>query len=216
MSRETDAIWEYLKTLNLDTEGGGGMSWEDIYPIGTIYQTEKSPQEFDPNTVWGGTWIQLHGRFLVAEGNNSSSGDDALNLNAGATGGKTDAIVPYHRHGIPQLTTGGGTAHHHSGPSHRHEPNTTGEYFLCVDASPGNARFSINSSGNRYTVGYTSQDHFHGRTNTGAAGTGNTGDESAHTHNISATNTNYEPSSDNKTKANLPPYLAVYMWKRTA
>lgn len=214
MSKETDAIWEYLKTLNLDAEGGGGLSWEDVYPIGTIYQTEKSPQEFDPNTAWGGTWIQLHGRFLVAEGNNSSSGDDALNLNAGDTGGKTNAIVPYHRHGV-SITSGSGSSHTHSLSSHTHEPNNSTHFLYRNSESGTQTRSAVGTSGSAYTWRGTTAAGFGSGEKTSGPSNNTSGSESAHTHSVSG-NTNYEPSSDNRTKANLPPYLAVYMWKRTA
>lgn len=45
--------------------GGGGLSFDDVYPVGSVYYTSDS--NFDPETAFGGTWeSQLH-RFVLQE-----------------------------------------------------------------------------------------------------------------------------------------------------
>lgn len=41
-----------------------------IYPLGSIYMTEDAT--FDPNTAFGGTWVPIENRFLLASGTKSA------------------------------------------------------------------------------------------------------------------------------------------------
>jgi len=77
--------------------------------------------------------------------------------------------------------------------SHNHTTRETGEYFVTSENSDSNnTKVSYSASGNRYVDGMTSNSKpFHHRTATG-----------------------YEGSS--ATGKNMPPYLTVFVWKRTA
>lgn len=71
----------------------GGISFDDVYPIGSIYMSANST---DPGTLFGGTWQQLQDRFLLGAGSTYT---------AGSTGGETDhtlttAEMPTHSHGV--------------------------------------------------------------------------------------------------------------------
>ena len=77
-----------------------------FYPVGAYFQT--SDEDFDPNTAWGGTWVEdTAGRFLVAKN------DGKFNTVGGTGGEETHKLtideMPSHNHtysGFPNGTTG--------------------------------------------------------------------------------------------------------------
>lgn len=106
----------------------------------------------------------------------------------GATGGSKDAVV---------------VSHNHTQNAHNHRPSTNQQMrFLISDANlminQTNRKFP-DIGGNAYYV-YTS-DYANGI------------EEATTTANTTATN---NASGVDGTNKNMPPYLAVYMWKRTA
>ena len=90
-----------------------------MYPVGSIYWTGKAPDDGgDPNVLFGGTWVQIKGKFVWAKGDG-----DTLN----ATGGEkthtlTTSEIPSHNHsftpaGSVSVTTNPtftGSQHSHS------------------------------------------------------------------------------------------------------
>ena len=79
--------------------------WSKIYPVGSIYMSANST---NPGTLFGGSWTQITGRFLLAAGGGYS---------AGATGGEathklTLAEIASHSHSYvdsyPTEAQGGG------------------------------------------------------------------------------------------------------------
>ena len=96
-----------------------------IYPIGSIYM---SVNEVEPETLFGGIWEKIRGRFLFASGipdDNSLStfgtdltynGTDKINATLGTTGGETLHTltvnqIPAHKHSLNYSNTGAsGTA----------------------------------------------------------------------------------------------------------
>lgn len=134
---------------------------ELAYPVGSIYQ---STNNVSPQTFLGGTWKAITGRFLVAQGSNGQSGNAALNLSAGATGGETNHTLT-----INEM------------PAHSHPNNTSQpwDYVVNSASTPGGGS-NQNMRSYQYTTNKVAEQG---------------GGES---HN------------------NLPPYLAVYTWKRTA
>ena len=134
-----------LKDKNDKILGLGFLN--SVYPVGSIYMSVNSTS---PATLFGGTWVELQGRFLL--GRSASYGN-------GSTGGAStvaisEAQMPYHRHD---------------------------QYVTANNGSDG-VRFDYDADSNTSTY-YQCQG--------GARGSGSTHD-------------------------NMPPYLAVYMWKRTA
>ena len=74
-----------------------------IYPIGSIYMSVKSDS---PETLFGGTWEQIQGRFLLSASDDYESGTEG----GYAEVTLTEEQMPSHSHnGIFYTTTGGTT-----------------------------------------------------------------------------------------------------------
>ena len=164
-----------------------------IYPVGSIYM---SVNNVSPSTLFGGTWVQIQDKFLLASGQNytngNTGGSDTHTLNAKELPAHTH-IIPEHRHNIDELNL------------YRIQI----ENESTVDASsPG---LYVNAEGSyimqRGMVPYR-------------AGTGlSSGNEWVHT--VAGT-TEFMPSTysgstgDGQAFSTMPPYLVVNIWKRTA
>ena len=120
-----------------------------IWPVGSIYLSVNAT---NPGTLFGGTWQQITGRFLLAAGGGYS---------AGATGGEASHTLT-----VSEI------------PSHSHTYSDT------------QSRLAQGSYG--YNANDTMYDQFFLQSKS----TGSSGGGGAHN--------------------NMPPYLVVYVWKRTA
>lgn len=153
-----------LKTINNQSllgsgnisVGGGGLSIDDVYPIGSIYMSVNSTS---PQTLFGGTWEQIKDKFLL------SCGDT---YNNGATGGSADAIVVSHTHTFDRA------------------------YALTTDSTQGIDR------------------------NSNAGQTGTKVNNLLQSNGGAIYRNTINSTGDSGTGKNMPPYLTVYMWKRTA
>lgn len=144
---------------------GTNFVLDNVYPIGSIYMNVNST---NPGTLFGGTWEQIQGRFLLGM---SSS------YPAGSQGGEASHT----------LTT-------EEMPIHGHNPANEAGYSGFITNSK--KAFSIGDMGSqsgsgRYYPFATSDFDISRNTMTGTTGGGNP-------HN------------------NMPPYLSIYIWKRTA
>lgn len=65
-------FWAKIKNY-VDSHSGGGLTIDDVYPIGSVYYTES--RTADPNTLFGGTWVRAGVPLVIDEeisdGNNS-------------------------------------------------------------------------------------------------------------------------------------------------
>lgn len=136
-----------------------------FYPVGSIYISVNS---VNPNTLFGGTWERIQGRFLLAA--------DDTNYVANSIGGEANHT----------LTVNEMPSHTHTQNSHNHNipyRNDSGPYDISIHFSydTDNAKTWWNSSiSTDYAIAINQ----------------NTGGGQAHN--------------------NMPPYLAVYMWKRVS
>lgn len=140
----------------------------DSYPVGAIYISGASTS---PAALFGGTWEQIKGRFLLGTGANEANSTNkwgalsagAYNAAAGEKGGAaqitlTTAQMPTHSHLFERI------------PITQPEMTTGGNYYAEQSTTVGS---------------------------------------------LVKTQTTY-PAGEGKAHSNMPPYLAVYIWQRTA
>lgn len=138
---------------------------DNVYPIGSIYMNVNST---NPGTLFGGTWEQIQGKFLLGM---SSS------YPAGSQGGEASHTL---------------TAEEM--PSHGHNPaNQAGYYGFITNSKKAFevGDMGVQSGSGRYYPYSTAAFDISRNSLTGTTGGGNS-------HN------------------NMPPYLSIYIWKRTA
>lgn len=157
-----------IKTINNQSLLGsgnisisGGLTIDDIYPVGSIYMSVNSTS---PATLFGGTWQRIKDTFLLASGDTYTSG---------STGGSANAVLV----------------------EHTHETTSNGEHTHPI-------KYKANGviTGSTWRPVTTSQD---GTSSSYMSSSG------GHSHTIST-------EGESGTGKNMPPYLAVYMWQRTA
>lgn len=192
-----NAVNEGLESLQTNLNN----YWETIYPVGAIYISANSTS---PQTLFGGVWEQISGKFLLsADGSHSagSTGGAYSKTVTSAGHALTTGELPSHSHPSPNIsvTVNSGGAHTHTyaypkwygeGSGDEESTNGCGWSGYYVDSSTGNPE-GTNEGAHSHTASVTKD-----------ANTGNTGSGSAHTHSVTMDVT--------------PPYLSCYMWKRTA
>ena len=167
-----------------------------IYPVGSIYM---SANNVSPALLFGGTWEQIQDRFLLAAGSSYS---------AGSTGGSANASLPAHTHTVSGTAASGG-AHTHtvSGTAASNGAHTHSMNKLWSNGSGKETAYTMQSN-RTLTTRNTASAGAHTHTVSGTAAS-----NGAHTHTVSGTAASQGVDAAGK---NMPPYLAVYMWKRTA
>lgn len=198
------------------------LMWQSIYPVGAIYISTASTS---PAVLFGGTWQVISGRFLIGADSTYPAGK----AGGSATHTLTAAEMPSHGH---SGSSGYSGEHTHSANSdtaanHTHTRGTmeiTGQTGCARDdyaAAPSGA-FYFNGGG-----GYEADNGHWGAHQTSfqasRAWTGATSAAGQHAHKVTVTQGgahNHTVSVGNtgggKPHNNMPPYLPVYMWKRTA
>ncbi len=195
------------------------VSW----PVGSVYLSTSAS---NPSGTLGGTWVQVQDAFLIG---------------AGGTFTYTGSVVANastHTHTVADTTADGSHTHTLPSPS-----NSTGAHTHSAGTSGGsNVSHSHSSVGTGYGTSFsgTSSDSVI-QSGSGTEGTAShshsmTGDasytsgESSHTHSLpdyvsggghthtvttvsgSTHSHTVSPSSEN----HLPPWMAFYVWRRTA
>lgn len=148
---------------------GSNFVLDNVYPVGSIYMSVNAS---NPGTLFGGTWEQIQGKFLLGM---SSS------YPAGSQGGEekhrlTNNELPQHFHSVGEQ---GNTVFAYPSARVNSATSSTGSYALL-----------FNNTSNNYV---TEQ-----RAGVGRLVTSEAIENRGQSHN------------------NMPPYLSVYIWKRTA
>ena len=205
-----------------------------IYPIGSIYM---SINNVDPGLLFGGTWEQIQDMFLLAAGDS---------YKAGVTGGEathklTAEEMPSHTHAFTGTAeshthtfTGTAASHTHTftgtAASHNHTSrifNTNNKNFnmgisgVRLKSTSAYEWVDISSASDITTAGSTGGDNCGITRDTSITPKGTNTSTSVTPKGTNA-NTSVTPKGANANTGggtehnNMPPYLAVYMWKRTA
>lgn len=194
---------------------GQPLSSSNPYPVGSIYLSVNST---NPGTLFGGTWEQIKDKFILACGSTYANG---------ATGGAST-----HTHSIDghTHTSAGHThtiaSHTHTSAAHTHG---AGSYAAAVNISDaGQIYIGVSSSG------YTASKYKRGGNGGYATGSNDSNSSGAYVYGTSGSTTpgatggkslttnsttpgaTGSTSLTTKSASNLPPYLAVYVWKRVA
>lgn len=190
-----------------------------------------STVDVDPSTLFGGTWERIKDTFLLAAGDSYS---------AGSTGGSAN-----HTHTNPSTSTlsantgaYNGTSGNWSGTSGSYS-GTSGSTAITIDQMPSHTHKMRYESGgypgntanhrvrdgvvNNWETTYATGELWN--TYTGG-GQGHTHSIPSHTHSIPSHNhsipshthsMNHSHTVGNTgSSSNMPPYLTVYCWRRTA
>lgn len=165
------------------------------YPVGSIYMSVNST---DPGTLFGGTWERITGKFLLGATDGGSTGTNVLktaSAAAGATGGEAAHTL--------QKSEIANHGHGHTNPTVK-----TPKLTHTVTTGYGCGWNTSGATGDKLTYGNVAagrapsqffgvQEHAASScTVTGGGVSDMTGGGGSH-------NT-------------MPPFLAVYIWKRTA
>ncbi len=160
--------------------------FKEIYPIGSIYITVN--KDFKPATAFGGTWERIEGAFLFGATINQATLARYPKWASGETGGEHDVELKFEN--LPN--------HTHLMPEHRHRlPNSAVVYNSngnhTQNASSGGTKSSFNTN-----LGLVTEEGKEVTTNQNFIVTGGI-------HGISVV----------ESVNNMPPYVAVNIWKRT-
>lgn len=150
-----------IKKLKVLFEDFKSELFGSVYPIGSIYMSASA---VSPESLFGGKWEQIKGRFLLGA-------DDTYAL--GSIGG--EAFV--------SLTADQNGQHNHNFNVIGNDKVTSGErYSLSLPGAIYSGEIAVNIGADWTSSGYVT----------------------------------IKESGSGKAHNNMPPYLAVYVWKRTA
>lgn len=168
----------------------------DAYPIGAYY-ISSSPTS--PATVFGGTWVQVKDRMILAVGD--------IYKSAGLTGGSATTTLVLNN--IPSHNHSCGTTGNHSHT--RGNMNITGTFFTDnIGANYNTGAFSY--TGGIVTPGILNADDAASSTmqfDASKTWSGSTSTAGNHSHAIGNTGSGTAFTT-------ISPYITAYVWRRTA
>ena len=205
----------------------GGISSNEVinlvYPVGSLYWSSKPT---NPAALFGGEWVQIKDKFILAAGDTYPA--NSIDGNANTT--LTVENLPRHTHSF--TPNGSVSAHSHGLNNHTHSFNWSGSHGHDVVYSSAQSLKEVYYFGgqNKGIVG-NSVSADSGREHTDATGyimakpttisvSGTTGQTSGNTASATPTFTGNAGTTGNTGSgtafSNMPPYVVKYCWERTA
>lgn len=166
----------------------------DAYPIGAYY-ISSSPTS--PATLFGGTWVQVKDRMILAVGDTYKS--------AGLTGGSATTNLVLNN--IPSHSHSCGTTGNHSHT--RGSMNITGYTGAAWDDTAGDPSGAFYRSGNGHESKDGNWGNFKINFDASRSWTGSTSTAGNHSHTIGYTGSGTAFTT-------ISPYITAYVWRRTA
>lgn len=172
----------------IDATGLSANILNVIYPIGSIYLSVNTT---DPTLLFGGTWEQIKGRFLLGAGSN----DVDVDVTLGETGGEAKHALTVdelaeHNHGATSTYSGASFFIRHGSSS-----------GTDTVAASTNCTITEGASDVTWANGFSTSSYSHKLDKVTLKGT---------------VSTTINKTGTGAAHNNMPPYLAVNMWKRTA
>ncbi len=156
---------------------------DKTHPVGSLYWSSNST---NPGTLFGGTWVQIKDKFILAAGDTYKNG---------ATGGSADAVVVSHTHSIPALSGSTNKTGNHIHNLYDYNNGTRYGHGSVLAAGSNAWAIVANPGASNTIVAQGAGDH-------------------THTVTTKASTTGYQGVSG--AGKNMPPYETYYCWKRTA
>ena len=215
------------QTINGDLNVGGDLEVEgdliaqltqqiflQIYPVGSIYMSTSST---NPRTRFGGTWTQIQGKFLMGVDSShavNSTGGSSTHSHLTKEHTLSQNEIPNHQHYFTATTSSSG--------SHTHMLKYSGTGNNGYLPKNGTAGSLINGLDTTSSSQVPSNGIFQDRTSGSQANFPALIQSGSHVHTISGETQGLNgaglPHSHGRTDStsSMPPYYAVYIWRRTA
>ena len=207
----------------------------EMYPVGSIYITTliSTASELE-KTLGVGTWeTYASGKTLVGVGTGTDSNSVSKTFKVNETGGEythnlTTSEIPSHSHSIPSLSgtassTGSGYSFSHTCKTKTTSSNGDHSHSLYNQVDNYSGAILNVGGGNSTVKIYYKQDNSTKTLNAGAhthsyedCYLNKLSGVEAHTHTVSTTAATTGKIGGSEAHNNIQPYLAVYMYKRTA
>jgi microcystin-dependent protein len=209
---EVTAVFTLVEPLSGIINAAKSAILNAAYPVGSIYISAAAT---NPRTLFGGTWTRIQGKFLLGASSShaagSTGGAETVTLTAAQIPGHTHSI-PGHTHSVPN--------HTHTVPAHSHTAScaTAGEHAhrqtRALVAAAGTARYAVQGTDSA-VHGQTQEGgaHSHDITVNSKAAFSTTSSGSCTTGSTSGTTGS---TGSGSAHSNMPPFLSVYIWQRTA
>ena len=223
-----------LSSNNYIIYADGKNMTDTIYPVGSLYWSSKST---NPASLFGGTWVQIKDRFVLACGDTYTS--------SGATGGASSVTLsvsnmPSHTHSF--TPSGKVSSHSHGLNNHTHTfSGTTGGMSANSTGTMKSQRIITGNKDDTNAVVFSGNMSMLSTSTYGGTGWGNGKSNASgfkidvsHTHSVSGTTEEASGSTASATPtfsgtagttgssgsgtsfSILPPYVVKYCFERTA